>query len=85
MADQTILLERNGDAYVTSYDVWAKRLSYPQDEGDGVFVGNYTIQPDEDSITEEWTPPNDGTWYFGALAIYNPHAGTVLSTDGRII
>ena len=81
--EQQVLLERNGDAYVTSYDVWAKRLSYPQDEGDGVFVGNITIDPDEDSIVEEWTPPNDGTWYFGALSIYNRTPGLFFQLNGE--
>lgn len=77
-----ILLERTGDTYVTSYDVWAKRGSYPQDEGDGVFVANYPILPSEASIIGIWTPPNDGTWYCGALSIYNRAPGLFHRLDG---
>ena len=83
MTDQTIYIERNSDSYVTSYDVWAKRGSYPQDEGDGVFVGNYTIQPEEAAISEDWTPPNDGTWYFVALSIYNRTPGLFSQLNGE--
>ena len=82
MPAQTIYLERNSDAYVTSYDVWAKRGSYPQDEGDGVFVGNVAIQPSASSVSQAWTPPNDGTWYFGALSVYNRAPGIFFQLNG---
>ena len=82
MPAQTIVIERNGDAYVTSYDVWANRNSYPQADGDGVFVSNYVMLPAENSISQTWTPPNDGTWYFGALSIYNRNPGAFFRLNG---
>lgn len=77
-----ILIERNGDSYVTSYDVWAKQDAYPQGDGDGVYVGNYPIGPDEDAVSEEWTPPNDGAWYIGALSIYRREPGLFFQLNG---
>ena len=82
MASQTIIIERNDDEWVTSYDIWAKRDTYPSTVGDGAFAGNLTIEPISDSATLTWTPPTDGTWYFGALSIYNRTPGIFYQLNG---
>jgi len=40
-----------GSQWETSYDVWTKLGSVPLEEGDGIFVGNYTISPNQTSVT----------------------------------
>ena len=62
----TVTITR-GDAWDTSYDLWAKRGSVPLEEGDGVFLGNYPIAPDKSSVSATPTLPNDGT--FGILVV----------------
>lgn len=75
MPTESVTIYRNGDRYVTSYDVWVKALSAPQDVGDGEFVGNYPIAPSEASIDVTWTSPVAMTWVFSALSIYNRTPG----------
>ena len=48
------------DDWTESYSVWAKRGAIPLEEGDGIFVANYPIAPDETGVSEEWTPPWTG-------------------------
>lgn len=52
-----------GDEWEDSYDVWAKLSSVPLEEGDGVYIGNYPIEPNEDSITIAWTGAQDDAVY----------------------
>lgn len=82
MTTYNIAIERNGDEWVTSYDVWAKAGSYPQDIGDGVFVGNYPIAPEEDSILEEWETPDTRDYYLSALSIYRRAPGIFFQLNG---
>ena len=72
---QNFQISRNDDQWVTSYDVWAKLGGWPIEEGDGVFVGNYTIDPDQDYITVSTSLPSDATWYFAAVSIYRREKG----------
>ena len=53
-----------GDPYDTSYEVWAKPGRGPLEYGDGIYIGNYPIPPDRDSVAVSWTPPAAGVWYF---------------------
>lgn len=63
----TITIDREDD-FATSFDLYAKSDFYPTEEGDGVFVGNYPIDPDNSSVSAMWTPPAAGTWSFSAVA-----------------
>lgn len=75
MSVQPITLIRNGDQWVTSWDIYARQNGYPIEEGDGVFVTNLTIQPYEDSAATTWPTPNNGTWYFSAISKYQQLPG----------
>lgn len=66
MTDLTIA---RTDSWTDSYDVWAKRGAIPLEEGDGVFVGHYDIDPDETYITETWIPPWSGSTGFLVIPI----------------
>lgn len=70
----TITINRDGDKYVTSYDVWAKSGSYPSEEGDGVFVGNAPIAPHETSASITFARSGP-TWYFAAMSVYGRDPG----------
>lgn len=82
MVAYNVAIERNGDEWVTSYDVWAKAGSYPSDIGDGTFVGNFAIEPSEDSIVGEWESPDAQTYYFSALSIYRRTPGLFFQLNG---
>ena len=82
MNEQTIYLDRNGDQWVTSYDVWAKAGSYPQFVGDGTFVDNVEMGPDEEYKNYTWTPPTAGTWYYAAVSIYRRSPGIFYQLNG---
>jgi len=62
----SIIITR-GSEWETSYDVWAKSGSIPLEEGDGLFVSNYTISPDQTSITNTPASTYDST--FGYLVV----------------
>lgn len=47
----SVIIARGSD-WETSYDVWTKYGSVPLEEGDGIFVGNYTISPSQTGITQ---------------------------------
>jgi hypothetical protein len=79
---QFATIERNNDQWVTSYDVWAKLGSYPQDVGDGVFVGNVEIEPDENTVSITLARPATEDWYFGALSIYRRAPGLFFPLNG---
>ena len=70
------LYRGDNDTATTSFDVWAKYRSYPQCDGDGVFVGNFPIAASESYILEEWTPPNgSANWKLLALGRYMDQIG----------
>jgi hypothetical protein len=79
---QHATIERNGDEWVTSYDVWAKLGSYPSDEGDGIFVGNVTIDPSELTTSITLAKPAAEGWYFSALSIYRRSPGRFFQLNG---
>lgn len=68
----TLVITR-ADDWTTSYDVWAKHGSIPLEEGDGEFVGNYPIAPDETYINEEIA--YDDTYGFLVLPIRRRSVG----------
>lgn len=63
------------DAWESSYDLYGKAEGYPLEDGDGVFIGNYTIEPWESSITVSWTPPDSRTWYIRSIPIFRRSPG----------
>lgn len=75
----TISITR-GDDFATSFDVYAKNGDYPLEAGDGIMVGNVTIDPDDDTVQTTWTPPTAGTWAFAAVA----RRGETVGPLGRI-
>lgn len=79
---QYATIERNGDQWVTSYDVWAKLGSYPNEEGDGLFVGNVTIPPEDDMVSITLEKDADEDWYFAALSIYRRQPGIFFQLNG---
>lgn len=79
---QYALIERNGDQWVTSYDVWAKLGVYPSEEGDGVFVGNVAIEPSQVEISIILTRPSDQAWKFAAVSIYRRDKGIFFQLNG---
>jgi hypothetical protein len=79
---QYATIERNGDQWVTSYDVWAKLNSYPTEEGDGIFVGNITIPPEDDTVAIALARPSAEDWYFAALSIYRRERGLFFQLNG---
>lgn len=71
----SVAIFRGNDEWVTSYDVWAKLGAYPTQEGDGVFVGNYPVAPDESGVTATLDRPATEDWKFSALSIYRRMPG----------
>ena len=57
------------DLCTQSYDLWAQAGRYPLQEGDGEYVGNVTIGPNDSSVTQSWTEPDARTWYAIAIPI----------------
>lgn len=79
---QFATIERNGDEWVTSYDVWAKLGSYPAEEGDGIFVGNVTIAPEDLTTSITLAKPASEEWFFSALSIYRRTPGIFFQLNG---
>lgn len=69
-------LYRGDGSATTSFDVWAKFRAYPQNDGDGVFVGNFQIGPADSYILEEWSTPNGSAeWKLIAFGRYLDQIG----------
>lgn len=78
----TITILRGDNAMATSFLVWGKYRAYPQNDGDGVFVGDIEITAAETSISYEWTTPNNSAnWKFIALPKYMDQVGL----PGRLV
>lgn len=76
MSDWSITISRpSDDKYTLSYDVWGKRNAPPTAAGDGTFIGNYTIDADESSISLTWTAPTDGLYKFLYIPLRNDIMG----------
>lgn len=72
----TIRIERGENSMATSFLVWSKFRSFPQTDGDGVFVGDIPIEPSETSVTTEWDTPNgSANWKFIAAPRYMDQVG----------
>jgi hypothetical protein len=72
----TIVIERGNNSMATSFLVWGAFRRFPQTDGDGVFVGEIDISPDETSVTYEWDTPNNQTdWKFIAAPKYQDQVG----------
>lgn len=79
---QYATIQRNGDQWVTSYDVWAKLGSYPLEEGDGVFVGNVEIEPSQTTTSIALAKPSTEDWKFAAISIYGRDKGIFYPLNG---
>ena len=62
-----INIQRASD-WDTSYDIWYKLGSSPTEVGDGSFLGNYPIDPDETELIVAWDEPIAGATY-GVLVL----------------
>ena len=61
----TIIIERGEHQMATSFLVWGAFRRFPQTDGDGVFVGEIEIEASEDSVSYDWTTPNNSAnWKF---------------------
>lgn len=70
------IIERASGSFATSFLVWAKFRTYPECDGDGVFVGEVEIDADEDSVGFDWDTPNGSTdWKMIALPRYQQSVG----------
>lgn len=76
MTTLTVTIYREPGSFATSFDVWAKFRAYPQNDGDGVYVGEYEVDPDESAVTFDWDTPNGSDdWRLIALPIYLDQVG----------
>ncbi len=76
MTSLAFYLYRGDDSATTSFDVWAKYRAYPQNDGDGVFVGNFTIGANDDYTLESWITPNgSANWKVIAFGRYLDQIG----------
>lgn len=76
MTTLNILIERGDNSMATSFLVWGAYRRVPQNDGDGVFVGEVEITAAETSVTYEWdTPNNSANWKFIALPKYMDQVG----------
>ena len=72
----TILIERGGNDMATSFLVWGKFRAYPQCDGDGTFIGEIPIEASEESVSYDWTSPNNQTaWKFICAPKFNELVG----------
>lgn len=76
MTTLSIVIERGDNSMATSFLVWGKYRAYPQNDGDGVFIGEVEITAAETSVTYEWdTPNNSANWKFIALPKHMDQVG----------
>lgn len=76
MTTLTIIIERGDNSMATSFLVWGKFRAYPQTDGDGVFVGEVEIAPDETEVSYEWDTPNGSdNWKFIVAPVYQEQVG----------
>ena len=72
----TLVIERGDNSMATSFLVWAKYRTYPQNDGDGVFVGEVEITAAETSVTTTWnTPNNNADWKIIAIPKFMDQVG----------
>ncbi len=72
----TLIIERGDNSMATSFLVWGKFRAYPQTDGDGVFVGEVEIAPDETEVSLDWdTPNNSANWKFITAPVFQEQVG----------
>ena len=77
-----VTIDRGEHQMATSFLVWGKFRAYPQTDGDGVFVGEVEIAPEDASVTTSWTSPNNSTdWKFIAAPKFNELVGVFGQLD----
>lgn len=71
-----VVIERGNNSMATSFLVWGKFRAYPQNDGDGVFVGEVEISAAETSVTTAWDTPNgSANWKFIAIPKHMDQVG----------
>lgn len=79
----TITIERGEGDMATSFLVWSAYRRYPQCDGDGVFVGQIDIGPDESSVSYDWTTPNgSANWKCIAAPVFQESVGEFSQLEG---
>lgn len=72
----TITIERGDNDMATSFLVWGAFRRYPQNDGDGVFIGEIDILPNETEVSYDWTSPNGSVnWKFIAAPVFQETVG----------
>lgn len=72
----TIRIERGDNSMATSFLVWGKYRAYPQNDGDGVFVGEIEIDAGDATVSYDWDAPNNNAnWKFIAAPKFNELVG----------
>ena len=78
----TIRIERGDNSMATSFLVWGKFRAYPENDGDGVFVGEIPITAAETSVSYDWISPNNQIlWKFIAIPKFSDQVGI----QGRLV
>ncbi len=76
MTTLTLLIERGDNSMATSFLVWGAFRRFPQTDGDGVFVGEVEIAPDETEVSTDWDTPNgSANWKFIVAPKFNEIVG----------
>lgn len=76
MTTLTLLIERGDNSMATSFLVWGAFRRFPQTDGDGVFVGEVEIAPDETEVSLDWDTPNgSANWKFISLPKFSDQVG----------
>ncbi len=77
----TITIERGTGSMATSFLVWGAFHRYPQTDGDGTFVGEIPIDPDDTSVSYDWVSPNNSaSWKFIAA----PKTSDIVGIFGQL-
>lgn len=71
----TLVINRASTSYATSFDLWGKVGTYPENDGDGTFIANVTIDADETSVTYEPTIAAPSTYKYIAIPRYLDQVG----------
>lgn len=71
----TVITTYRGDMWTESFDFYAKPTNPPLEDGDGTFIGNVAIEPQDASTSLTWDPPDDRTWYYRVIPIRRRIAG----------
>jgi hypothetical protein len=56
-------------SYTQSFDVYAKPVFYPTEDGDGNYVLSATINPWQSSVNFAWTSPDGRPYFFRVVPV----------------